>query len=456
MKKQGTILIIDDEEDILLSLRLLLKQHYSSVFTERNPYHLPRLLRQYKPEVLLLDMNFSKGSTSGEEGLRWLQKAKELNPQLQVVIITAHSDVPTAVKALKLGALDFVEKPWRNEKLVATIQSAFELGQSQQKIESLEHQQEAMNVALDQPFQDIIGQSDAMQSVYKTIQKVAVTDADVLILGENGTGKELIARALHRQSKRNKKVFMPVDLGAIPDNLFESELFGHKKGAFTDAKEDRMGRFQAAHHGTLFLDEIGNLSLPAQAKLLRALQDRKVTPVGSHQSISVDIRLICATNISLTEAVDEKMFRQDLLYRINTVEIHLPPLRERFGDIPILSEHFLKIYGKKYQKPKIKLAKSAKDKLSGYHWPGNIRELRHAIERAVILGDEEELQAEDFFFQKKEGNIGMNLDDLNLENMERQLIDQAMKKNQGNITKAAKELGLTRAALYRRIEKFGI
>ena len=454
MKQKGTILIIDDEEDILLSLRLLLKKHYTSIFTERNPYHIPRLLRQYEPDVLLLDMNFSKGSTSGQEGLSWLQKVKELQPQLQVVIITAHSDVPTAVKALKLGATDFVEKPWRNEKLVATIKSAFELSQSQQKIETLENQQEAMNVAMDQPYQEIIGQSEAMLAVFKTIEKVAPTDADVLILGENGTGKELIARALHRQSKRAKKTFMPVDLGAIPDNLFESELFGHKKGAFTDAKEDRLGRFQAANKGTLFLDEIGNLSLSSQAKLLRVLQDRKVIAVGSNQPIAVDIRLICATNMSLNHMVPENEFRQDLLYRINTVEIHLPPLRERFGDIPILAKHFLKIYAKKYQKAKLQFSKAALDKLNSYHWPGNIRELRHAIERSVILCEGVELDAQDFFFQKETENAALSLENLNLEEMEKQMIDQALKKNQGNITKAAKELGLTRAALYRRIEKF--
>ena len=454
MKKPGTILIIDDEEDILLSLRLLLKNKYSSVFTERNPYHIPRLLRQYKPDVLLLDMNFSKGSTSGQEGLAWLQKSQELNPQLKVVIITAHSDVPTAVKALKLGAIDFVEKPWRNEKLLATVQSAFELSQSQQKTESMTNPTGAKREVPHQPFQEIIGQSEAMQAVFRTIEKVAVTDADVLILGENGTGKELIARAIHRQSKRTKKVFMPVDLGAIPDSLFESELFGHKKGAFTDAKEDRIGRFQAANSGTLFLDEIGNLSLPAQAKLLRALQDRKITPVGSHQALSVDIRLICATNMALTEMVADKTFRQDLLFRINTVEIRLPALRDRFGDIPILANHFLKIYGKKYQKTKLKLSKKAAEKLNTYHWPGNIRELRHAIERAVILCDTEELQAEDFFFQKESSQGNLAIDNLNLELMEKQMIDQALKKNQGNITKAAKELGLTRAALYRRIEKF--
>ncbi len=454
MKKPGTILIVDDEEDILLSLRMLLKQHYTSVFTERNPYHIPRLLRQYEPDMLLLDLNFSKGSTSGEEGLSWLAKTRELRPQTQVLIITAHSDVATAVKALKLGATDFIEKPWRNEKLVATVQSAFELSQSQRKIETLENQQQEMNKALDQPFQEIIGQSEAMQAVFKTITKVAATDANVLILGENGTGKELIARALHRQSPRAKKVFMPVDLGAIPDSLFESELFGHKKGAFTDAREDRIGRFQAANEGTLFLDEIGNLSLSSQVKLLRVLQDRQVTAVGSHQPTSIDVRLICATNMPLMEMVQEKTFRQDLLYRINTVEIHLPPLRERYGDIHILAQHFLNLYAKKYQKGKLRMSNSAIEKLNQYHWPGNVRELRHAVERAVILSELTTLEADDFIFQKGMMTGPTLPQTLNLEEVEKQLIDQALKKNQGNITKAAKELGLTRAALYRRIEKF--
>ena len=459
MKLKGTVLIVDDEEDILISLKMFLKQHFERVFTEQNPQHLPRQLKQCEPDVVLLDMNFRKGDTSGEEGLQWLEKTIELKPGVQVIMITAYGEVEKAVRALKTGAADFVEKPWRNEKLLATVQTAFKLSQSQQEVQQLQTRQRALTEHLDSSVGDIVGNSTAMQEVYKTIDKVAETDANVLILGENGTGKELVARAIHRRSLRHELAFVNVDLGAIPESLFESELFGHKKGAFTDAREDRAGRFEAAQNGTLFLDEIGNLSLPMQAKLLATLQNREIVRVGSNQLIPVDIRLICATNMPLYEMIREKTFRQDLLYRINTVEIQLPPLRARDGDIALLSGHFLKIYAKKYQKPKLELHPAAQQKLEQYPWPGNIRELRHAMERAVILSEQNMLTPGDFLLHPdfhQSPDFFQNEETLNLEDMEKKLIQRAMTKHQGNISKASDELGLTRAALYRRLEKHGI
>jgi len=459
MKQPGTVLIVDDEEDILFSLRMFLKQHFERVFTEQNPQHLPRLLRQYEPDVVLLDMNFRKGDTSGEEGLQWLQKTVELRPGVQVIMITAYGEVEKAVRALKTGAADFVEKPWRNEKLLATVHAAFNLGRSRKEVAQLQTRQRALTDHLDSSAGDIVGNSPAMEDVFKTIDKVAATDANVLILGENGTGKELVAREIHRRSPRSDQVFVNVDLGAIPESLFESELFGHKKGAFTDAREDRAGRFEAAHGGTFFLDEIGNLTLPMQAKLLAALQNREIVRVGSNQPIPVDIRLICATNMPLYEMVREKTFRQDLLYRINTVEIQLPPLRAREADVRLLASHFLKQYARKYQKTDLELHPAALQKLEQYPWPGNIRELRHAIERSVILSEKNVLTPGDFLLHPdfhQSADFFQGDDTLNLEEMEKKLIQRAMNKFHGNISKAADELGLTRAALYRRLEKHGL
>ena len=457
MKKDATILIVDDEEDILLTLRLFLKQYFERVFTEHNPHLLPRMMRQYEPDVILLDMNFRKGDTSGADGMRWLKKAIELDPSSNVIMITAYGDVKVAVKCLKAGAVDFVEKPWRNEKLLATINAAVKLSQSKQEVKELQEKQKVLSADIDQKFTEMVGDSPGMKRVFQTIEKVAKTDADILILGENGTGKELVARAIHRQSNRADEVFINVDLGAIPETLFESELFGHKKGAFTDAKEDRTGRFEAANKGTLFLDEIGNLALQSQSKLLTVLQNREVVRVGAVQPTPIDIRLICATNVPLYEKVREKAFRQDLLYRINTVEIHLPPLRERVTDIPLLAEHFLKMYARKYQKPNLKFASDTIKKLQAYNWPGNIRELRHAVERAVILCDGDQLGANDFMLQNLIENEGETaLPSYNLDDLEKWAIQKSMTRHQGNITRAAEELGLTRAALYRRLEKYGL
>jgi len=457
MTQNGRILIVDDEEDILLSLQLYLSQHFDQVDTENNPTHLPRRLRKNTYDLILLDMNFRKGETSGKEGLQWLSKILELQEGVSVIMMTAYADVKTAVEAVKIGATDFIEKPWRNEKLLATIFSAFQLSKSKKEIAKLEDKQRSLNVTSKQP-EEMIGDSPAMQQVLRLIEKVAKTDANVLILGENGTGKELVARAIHNQSQRSENTFVKVDLGAISETLFESELFGHKKGAFTDAKQDRMGRFELASGGTLFLDEIGNLTMPLQAKLLSALQNRMIMRLGSNEQISIDIRLVCATNMPIQEMVKEKTFRQDLVYRINTVEINLPPLRERPTDIPLLVKHFLNLYRKKYQKTNLKIESTTVKKLQTYPWPGNIRELRHAVERAVILSDGDQLGITDFIMQGGgQGDLnGKALETYNLEELERWAIRKVLTKHAGNISKAAEELGLTRATLYRRMEKYDL
>lgn len=457
MNKQGTILVIDDAEDILLSLKFLLKQNFKSVFTESNPFHVPRLLRQHEPDVVLLDMNFGKGRDDGAEGLHWLRKIKELSPDISVVMMTAYSDVSLAVEALKSGASDFVEKPWRNEKLVATLHAVYDLSRTQKKLHRLESTQRILTDAMDQTGGEMYGDSDVMQDVHRTIDKVAGTDANVLILGENGTGKELVARQLHRQSTRADRIFIPVDMGAIPDSLFESEIYGHIKGSFTGAHQDRVGRFEAATGGTLFLDEIGNMSLPAQSKLLQALQRRSITPVGSNKSIDVDIRLICATNMLLYDMVDEGTFRQDLLYRINTVEISLPPLSHRMGDISLLAIRFLDLYGRKYNKPLLKINSDALELLETYHWPGNVRELRHIIERAVIMCEDNVIGSGDIVLHGgRQAPTDSDNTNVTLEEMEIQLVTRALAKHKGNISKTASELGITRASLYRRLEKFDI
>ena len=453
-----TVLVIDDEEDILFTIKMLLKKHIGSVFTESNPFHLPRLIRQHQPDLILLDLNFRSSATTGEEGLNWLAKIKEVSPETQVIIITAHGDVEIAVRALKEGATDFIEKPWHNEKLLSTVRSTLELALSRREIGRLEQTRAALTDELQALTGQIVGRSEAMQSIFRTIEKVAKTDANVLILGENGTGKEMVARAIHQASPRRNEVFVKVDVGSIPESLIESELFGHKKGAFTDAREDRQGRFEAAQNGTLFLDEIGNLSLQAQSKFLSAIQNMAVTPVGSNRPVAVDFRLICATNESLSERVLERSFRQDLLYRINTVEIHVPPLRERIGDIPVLVGHFVGLFQEKYRKEDLAVAPEALRLLERHPWPGNVRELQHALERAVILSDSDLLLPEDFRFLGNEPELpeGDPASTLNIEEMERKLILQALQIHKGNISKAADDLGLTRAALYRRLDKFGL
>ncbi|WOK05560.1 sigma-54 dependent transcriptional regulator [Imperialibacter roseus] len=457
-KELGKILIIDDDEDVLLAAKMLLRKHAENVIIEKNPKKIPFLLNNDTYDVILLDMNFSKDITSGKEGFYWLEQILEREPTAVVILITAFGDVEMAVKALKEGATDFVLKPWQNEKLIATLSSAAKLKKSRNEVTQLKQAKQALEEGINQPFKDIIGESDAIKQVFNIIDKVAQTDANVLILGENGTGKELIARALHQKSLRKDKVFIGVDMGAITETLFESELFGHKKGAFTDAKDDRAGRFEAANGGSLFLDEIGNLSMQLQSKLLTVLQKREVVRLGTNKSIPVDIRLISATNMPIYEMVEESTFRQDLLYRINTVEIHLPSLRERMDDIPLLCDHFIKMYCGKYRKPIKKMSPIALKKLQKYQWPGNIRELQHALERAIIMSDSNMLSPDDFFFlnQKAESKAESEPETFNLDDVEKSVIQKAINRHGGNISKAAKELGLTRASLYRRMEKHGL
>lgn len=447
--------MIDDDEDVLLAAKMLLKKSNHQVIIEKNPNKIPFLLNNDTYDVILLDMNFSKDTTSGKEGFEWLKQIKERDPDAVVIMITAFGDVEMAVRALKEGATDFILKPWQNEKLVATISTAIKLKKSYNEVDKLRKAKQMLEEQISQPFRDIIGQSAAIKEVFALIDKVAKTDANVLILGENGTGKELIARAIHQKSMRKDNSFVAVDMGAITETLFESELFGHKKGAFTDAREDRPGRFELANGGTLFLDEIGNLSLSLQSKLLSALQSRQVTRVGSNQSIEVDIRLICATNMPLNQMVKEGKFRQDLLYRINTVEITIPPLSDRIDDIPLLADHFLNHYAKKYRKEVLSIAPEAMNKLKKYPWPGNVRELQHAIERAVIMADSSTLQESDFLFNRK-GSDSATTDSLNLDEVEKAAVVKAIQLHNGNISKAAEELGLTRASLYRRMEKYGL
>jgi DNA-binding NtrC family response regulator len=451
----GKILMIDDDEDVLLAAKMLLKKQSHHVIIEKNPKKIPFLLNNDNYDVILLDMNFSKDITSGKEGFFWLEEIMKHDPTSVVILITAFGDVEMAVKALKQGATDFILKPWQNEKLIATIATAIKLKQSYNEVDKLKKAKEMLEEQISKPFAEIIGKSQAIQEVFNLTDKVAKTDANVLILGENGTGKELIARAIHQRSLRKDNSFVSVDMGAITETLFESELFGHKKGAFTDAREDRPGRFELANGGTLFLDEIGNLSLSLQGKLLSALQSRQVTRVGSNQSQPVDIRLICATNMPLHKMVQEGTFRQDLLYRINTVEIHMPPLCERVEDIPMLAQHYLNHYAKKYHKSVKLITNEAMDRLKRYAWPGNIRELQHAIERAVIMTDSDTLQESDFLLSRSITSGNMN-NTLNLDEVERTAIAKALQMHNGNISKAADELGLTRASLYRRMEKYGL
>ncbi|MDO9554127.1 sigma-54 dependent transcriptional regulator [Rhodonellum sp.] len=459
-QKSGKILVVDDNEDLLKAAKIFLKRHFGQVDTETNPDLLPILMVNEQYDVILLDMNFTKDVSSGQEGFYWLDRILTLDSSAVVVLITAYGDVNTAVKAIKEGATDFVLKPWENEKLLATLNAALQLRQSKMEVHELRNQNQQLYQDIDRKFKDIIGQSAVMQKVFETIERVAGTDANVLILGENGTGKELIARAIHRHSKRHREAFVGVDLGSITSTLFESELFGHKKGAFTDAKEDRTGRFEQANKGTLFLDEIGNLPLPLQAKLLAALQNREVTRVGSNKPVQINIRLISATNMPINSMIFENTFRQDLLYRINTIEIRLPSLKERLEDIPLLANHFIELYSKKYNKDIRKASEALIKRMQKYHWPGNIRELQHSIERAVIMTNHSVLQPEDLFIQKaimmeKQEDL-VSLDHLNIEDVEKILIRKALHKHNGHITRAAEELGLTRSSLYRRLERYGL
>ena len=458
MKKyEAKILIIDDDEDILLAFRLLVQKRFSTVRTESNPELIPDLMHRESFDLIFLDMNFGQDMTSGKEGMYWLKQILTIDPNAVVILITAYGDVEMAVRAVREGAADFILKPWQNEKLLATISSSLALCRSKREAKRLREQQRQLSADIDQPFLEIIGEGKAVRELFATITKVANTEANILILGENGTGKELVARAIHRKSARREKVFISVDMGAITETLFESELFGYVKGSFTDARKDHAGRFEIADGGTLFLDEIGNLSLALQSKLLSVLETRQITRVGSNRPQPVDIRLICATNMPVTDMVHEGRFRQDLLYRINTVEINLPPLRERKEDIPLLAEHFKSLYARKYNKKISSLSNEALKKLQSYQWPGNIRELQHAMERAIILSESDSLQPDDFPFpeQKKTGD-SREPESVNLDEVEKYTILKALKNYQGNVSRAARALGLSRAALYRRMTRHGL
>ncbi|GAB3916102.1 sigma-54-dependent transcriptional regulator [Larkinella terrae] len=462
------LLIIDDDVDVLSAAKLLLKRHYPQVDIEKNPERIPFLITNGNYDLVLLDMNFQRDNSSGREGFLWLDRILDIKPTTAVVLITAYGDVEMAVRAIKSGARDFVLKPWENDKLLATLQSALEgsVGQGAKGIGNGSFGKEsdggAQRAKANGQSPTYIAVSPAMRQVFATVERVAETDANVLILGENGTGKDVVARALHQRSLRRDKPFVSVDLGALSDSLFESELFGHVKGAFTDAREDRTGRFEEAQGGTIFLDEIGNISLPQQAKLLTVLQQRVVTRLGTNKPKNIDVRLICATNSPIYQHVSERSFRQDLLYRINTIEIHIPPLRERPEDIIPLAEHFLKQYRKQYNRKVASISPALTRQLQQYRWPGNIRELQHAIERAVILAQGNVLEPEDFYFGTNapaaiptDANLPFQ-ENLQIEDMEKKMIQQAMQKYHGNITDISRELGLSRQALYRRLEKYGL
>jgi len=456
VQKDGKILIVDDDEYVRLSLKVLLDDNFSLIDSIGNPEQITSKLSSTNFDVVLLDMNFATGDISGKEGLKWLEWIVKNYHEVSVIIITAYADIELAVEAVQIGATDFVVKPWQNEKMIATINAAYRLSMSRKELNTMHQRQNALGRISGLPFEEMIGSSAPMRKVFESITKVASTEANVLILGENGAGKELVARALHRMSSRKNGVFITIDVGAIPESLFESELFGHQKGAFTDAKEERIGRFEAASGGTLFLDEIGNLPGNLQSKLLSAIQNRKITRLGSNRTTDIDVRLVCATNCDLLEMSGAGAFRQDLLYRINTVEITLPPLRDRIEDIPLLVNHFVILFCKKYNRPLLKIPEHVIKKLQKYHWPGNVRELSHTIERVVILSDGDALRSADFLFPESEKPQGFPLDDYNLDNLELWAINECLRKHQGNVSKAASELGITRGALYRRFEKYGL
>jgi DNA-binding NtrC family response regulator len=452
-------LVVDDDSDILLAARLLLRDLFAEVIVAELPDKALARTSGRNPDVILLDANFARGATNAAEGFVALARFLERDPEAVVVMITAHGGVQIAVEAMKRGATDFVSKPWSNERLLATVRTAASLRQSRSAVST--ERQKAVAIATPPAGETpLLGNSPAMKRVMQLVERAAPTDANVLIVGENGTGKELVARELHRRSRRAERVMLSVDLGAVAETLFDSELFGHVKGAFTDARSDRVGRLQAADGGTLFLDEIGNLPLHLQPKLLTALEQRRVTPVGANKPVPFDVRVVAATNLPPAALTDESRFRPDLLFRLNTVEIELPPLRQRREDIPLLLDHYLGLYARKYDKPVTPLSGDVLIALTDYDWPGNVRALRHAAERAVILSDGGPLSIDDFSIRRQAGHIPVvtveAASDLNLERAEKQMIERALQKHSYNISLAANELGLTRASLYRRMEKHAL
>lgn len=453
--KKGSIIIVDDNKNVLNTLRILLSNYFNEIFLLSSPNTLITTIKEKNPDVALLDMNYSAGINTGNEGLFWLSEIKKINPNIPIILFTAYADIDLAVNSLKNGATDFIVKPWDNNKLIATLLAALALSQSRKEVNKLREKQEFLSGVLNKNETICWGKSTVMQELLTIIQKVAPTDANILITGENGTGKELIAKIIHNLSLRKNEAMVTVDMGSITESLFESELFGHVKGSFTDAKTDRPGKFEIADKSTLFLDEIGNLSLPLQSKLLTALQSRKIVRVGSNKPIPIDIRLIAATNADLRKGVNEGNFREDLLYRINTIQIEVPPLRERKDDIAELIDFFLKQFQIKYNKNQLKISSVALKKLEDYHWPGNVRELQHTIEKAVILSDGILLDEKDFYLNKNE-STDISLDVMTIEEMEKVLIERTLKKHDYNISAVAQELGVTRPTLYSKLKKYNL
>ena len=452
--KKGKILVVDDDTDVLLTARLILKQEFKEIITESDPQEIIECIKNDNIDVVILDMNFKSGVTSGEEGLFWLKEILKIDSGISVVMNTAYGDIKIAVEAMKLGASEFIVKPWEREKFLTTIKTVYNLSQTKKEVNRLKFTQKALNNEIEKKFSQVKSVAKEMEQVYSAIEKVSKTEANILIFGENGTGKEVVAREIHKKSDRAESAFISVDLGALNENLFESELFGHVKGAFTDAKEDKLGRFEIANEGTLFLDEIGNLGLSLQSKLLSVIQNKSVTKVGSNKSTTIDVRLICASNRNLYEKVEKGEFRQDLLYRINTVEINLPPLRERSSDIKHLVNHFFEKFKDKYSKKSLKISDKTYKVLENYKWPGNIRELKHLTERAVIMAEDNIVTEKDFSL--KSDQLNLKSKSLNIDDLEKEAIIKAIQKNNGNYSKASEELGMGRSTLYRKMRKYDI
>lgn len=452
---EGKLLIVDDNRNALKALNIFLQYEFELVKCITNPNQIHAELQKTDFDVILLDMNFTAGINSGNEGFYWLREIKKITPTTEVVMFTAYGDVELAVQAVKEGAADFVLKPWENEKMTATLKSAYRIRKANLEVNSLKREQKSLKQELNRENKLIIGSSPKMLKLINTVHKIAKTDANILITGENGTGKEVIAREIHNLSDRKNELMVTVDMGAIPETLFESELFGHKKGAFTDAKDDRTGKFELANKGTLFLDEIGNLPVNLQSKLLVALQNRSIIPLGSSTPVNIDIRLISATNCQIDDLVNSGQFREDLLYRINTIHLEIPPLRERIEDMEVLAMLFLNTYGRKYNREQVKLSSRALEKMKGYHWPGNIRELEHTMEKSVILCNSNTITPDEILFRpiKQKKSVSSPV---TLEEMEKQMIIEALENHNGNFSNAANQLGITRQTLYNKIKKYGI